>query len=324
MSTTLRRIPFKAMGSHCEIQFMGMSRIEGRKKLHPLLNEVQRLERKYSRYDPDSYLSEINLMAGNRLGIKIDAETRLLLAHARSCFEQSDGLFDITSGLLRKAWDFTSGRVPDAQEIEQLLPHIGFDKLEITRSRLIMPTGMEIDFGGIVKEYAADSLARMARNLGIESGLVNLGGDFAVIGQMPGGHPWPVGIVHPDKKENLMARLTLNQGGLASSGDYERFFLHEGKRYSHLLNPKTGWPSDGLRAVSVAAELCTLAGTTATIAMLKPEAEGIAWLQELGLDHVYMTADGTIDGQGMTLVKVTSESQLEPQSSTSVNNHVIN
>ena len=303
MSTTLRRIPFRAMGSFCEIQFIGVSRIDGRKILRPLLREVQRLEQKYSRFDPDSYLNEINAMAGNSLGIKIDAETRSLFDHARACFEQSDGLFDITSGILSRVWDFKSGRVPAREEIEQLLPLIGFDKLTFTRSRLTMPAGMALDFGGIVKEYAADSLARMARELGIQSGLVNLGGDFAVIGPMPDDHPWPVGIVHPDRNEEIMARLELQQGGLASSGDYQRAFIHEGKRYSHILNPLTGWPSNGLRAVSVCANLCTLAGATATIAMLKPEAKAITWLQDLGLDHVYMTADGSVDGQGMTLVR---------------------
>jgi thiamine biosynthesis lipoprotein len=232
------------------------------------------------------------------MGFRLDTETRSLFNHALTCYEQSNGLFDITSGILRQVWDFKSGRVPDQSEIDKLLPLIGFHKLNFRKSRLYMPQGSEIDFGGIVKEYAADSVARLARSRGIESGLVNLGGDFAVIGPLPENRPWPVGIIHPSGGKMLMARLKIGAGGLASSGDYERSFVHEGKRYSHILNPKTGWPCDGLRAVSVCSDLCTLAGSAATIAMVKPEAEGIAWLQGLGLDHVYMKADEEIGGQG--------------------------
>ena len=301
MDIALRRFPFQAMGSFCEIQFPEPSRIEARARFRIMLAEVNRLEQKYSRYNPASFLTEINSSAGDSLGIKIDAETRSLFNHALSCYEQSDGLFDITAGVLRKIWDFTSGRVPSQTEIDHLLPDIGFHRLNFSKSRLVLPAGMEIDFGGIVKEYAADSVARLARTLGLECGLVNLGGDFAIIGPLPGGQPWPVGITHPSRNGKTMARFGLKDGGLASSGDYERSFVHQGRRYSHILNPKTGWPCDGLRAVSVAAGTCTVAGSVATIAMLKPEQQGIAFLGELGLDHTYMTADEIIGGAGFTL-----------------------
>jgi thiamine biosynthesis lipoprotein len=155
---------------------------------------------------------------------------------------------------------------------------------------------MEIDFGGIVKEYAADSLARLARTSGCNSGLLNLGGDFSVIGPMPEQKSWPIGITQPDSTGSIMATVNLSNGGLASSGDYERFFFFEGERYSHILNPTTGWPSKGLRAVSVASHLCTVAGSMASIAMLKSESDGIQWLTDSGLPHVYMKQDGSIGG----------------------------
>jgi thiamine biosynthesis lipoprotein len=282
------------MGSFCEIQFVDTSRIDARKRLRVLLDEVARLEIRYSRYRDDSLVSAINATAGTGKTVAIDPETRALLDHAFSCYEQSGGLFDITSGVLRRIWDFKSGVVPSQADIDALLPSIGMERLDWTGDRMSLPAGMEIDFGGIVKEYAADCTANLARRIGITSGLVNLGGDFAVIGPLPDGKPWPVGIVHPSRPEALMARLHLNAGGLASSGDYERFFEHQGKRYSHLLNARTGWPSEGLRAVSVCAELCTVAGSAATIAMLKPAAEAITWLADLGLPHVYMQQDGSI------------------------------
>lgn len=299
MTPRLKRFTFKAMGSFCEIQLIHESRITARKVTKALIADVHRLEAKFSRYSEKSYLTAINNSAGNSDGIEIDDETRSLLEHAAACYKHSDELFDITSGVLRKIWNFREGRVPSQDEIDSLLPNIGFDKLTWQDRHLVIPTGMEIDFGGIVKEYAADAAARLGRNLGIQHGLVNLGGDFAVIGHKPEDKPWPIGIADPNDPKSMIARIDVLDGGLASSGDYERCFVYEGKRYSHILNPKTGWPTQGLRAVSVAGNLCTVAGSIATIAMLKPEEEGIKWLQESTLPFVYMDSTQEIKGPAL-------------------------
>ena len=296
MNLSLKRFSFQAMGSYCEIQIYNESRVNAKRIIRQLAAEVRRLGQKYSRYQPNSLVTEINYSAGNQLGIKIDTETKALFDHALSCFEQSKGMFDITAGVLNKIWDFQSARVPAQVEIDQLLPMIGFNKLNWRKSRLIMPANMEIDFGGIVKEYAADAAAKLARRLGVEHGLVNLGGDFAVIGSQPDNRPWTVGVANPKDPDNLMAKIDLVDGGVASSGDYERSFVHEDKRYSHILNPKTGWPCSGLRAVSVAANLCTVAGSMATIAMLMDEESGLIWLRNSGLPVVTMASDGSIEG----------------------------
>ena len=240
------------MGSHCEVQFFDDSRVYAKRLAKKLTGEASRLEKKYSRFKSDSFLSQINAQAGAKNGIEIDQETLLLFDHALTCYEQSEGLFDITSGRLSRIWNFKGGQVPDQKLIADALERTGFDKLNWHQSRLLIPEGMEIDFGGIVKEYAADSLARLARASGYNSGLLNLGGDFSVIGPMPEQKSWPIGITQPDSTGSIMATVNLSDGGLASSGDYERFFFFEGERYSHILNPKTGWPSKGLRAVSVA------------------------------------------------------------------------
>ena len=296
MPASLRRFSFKAMGSNCEIQFHAESRIEAKKQARTLIAEAQRLETKYSRYRADSFLTQINQAAGNASGIIVDEETLKLFQHAEACFKQSDGLFDVTAGILREAWDFRKPKLPEQAQLEALRAKIGFDKLQWQEDSLLIPTGVEIDFGGIVKEYAADAVARLARNIGIEHGLVNLGGDFSIIGPKPDDNPWPVGIANPNQPAAMMARIELLDGGLASSGDYERCFVLEGKRYSHILNPKTGWPSDGLRAVSVAANLCTVAGSFATIAMLKPEQEALEWLEESSLPYIYMDSSEQIRG----------------------------
>jgi thiamine biosynthesis lipoprotein len=133
--------------------------------------------------------------------------------------------------------------------------------------------------------------------MGICHGLVNLGGDIRVIGPHPDGTPWRIGIRHPREADALLTSVMLAQGGLASSGDYERCIEIEGRRYSHILNPKTGWPVQGLAAASVIAPHCLVAGSASTIAMLK-ESAGARWLEELGLPHVWMDAQGRMGGVG--------------------------
>ena len=299
MNPTPKHFSFKAMGSFCEIQLFDESRIRVKNVVNQLAEEVARLEKKYSRFREDSFLTEINSSAGNKLGLAIDDETQSLFDHALNCFEQSDGLFDITTGALNKIWDFKKAIVPSQAQIDVARDHVGLNKLSCKDSHIHLPRDMQIDFGGIVKEYAADSVARLARSLGVEHGLVNLGGDFSVIGSQPDNKPWAVGISSPVSESGVMAKIELNDGGLASSGDYERFFMHEGKRYSHILNPMTGWPSNGLRAVSIAANLCSVAGSAATIAMLKDESEAKAWLKDSGLACVYMDSEEKIGSAGL-------------------------
>jgi thiamine biosynthesis lipoprotein len=146
---------------------------------------------------------------------------------------------------------------------------------------------MEIDFGGVVKEYAADRAATLCADAGLRHGLVDLGGDIKVIGPHADGSPWVVGIQHPRIADAVMATLDLSHGAIATSGDYERFVEVEGRRYSHILSPRTGMPVQGLAGVSVVAPECVVAGSAATIAMLMEE-RGPAWLEEFGLPHVWM------------------------------------
>ncbi|MFT7470889.1 MAG: thiamine biosynthesis lipoprotein [Kiritimatiellia bacterium] len=300
MNPTPKKFSFKAMGSFCEIQLFDESRIRAKNIVKQLADEVARLEKKYSRFREDSFLTKINFSAGNKLGLAIDEETQSLFDHALNCFEQSDGLFDITAGALNKIWDFKKARVPSQAQIDAARAQVGLNKISCKDSHIHLPRDMQIDFGGIVKEYAADSIARLARRLGVEHGLVNLGGDFSVIGSQPDNKPWTVGISSPISDNGVMAKIELSDGGLASSGDYERFFMHEGERYNHILNPLTGWPSNGLRAVSIAANLCSVAGSVATIAMLKDESAAKAWLEDSGLAYVYMDSKEKIGSAGLS------------------------
>ena len=273
------------MGSPCELQLYAENDFLAQKIAQQIITDVHRLERKYSRYRADSFLSKINEVAASGGSIDVDEETAGLLNYAQTCYELSDGLFDITSGILRKAWRFDSPALPNEKIIQSLLAKIGWQKLHWENSTLTFSQAeMEIDFGGIVKEYAADRAATLCLNAGISHGIVNLGGDIKIIGAHPDSKPWRVGIQHPRDKTKVWKTLKLKTGALASSGDYERCMVIDGVRYGHILNPKTGYPVRHLAAVSVVADLCVVAGSAATIAMLK-EKEGEKWLKSLGLKN---------------------------------------
>ncbi|MDE2388561.1 MAG: FAD:protein FMN transferase, partial [Betaproteobacteria bacterium] len=184
---------FQAMGSPCAIQLYASSAEEAQRAARMVMDDVHRLEAKYSRYRTDSFLSEINRVAAQGGSIQADDETAGLLDYAAACHQQSDGLFDITSGILRRAWNFKSGNLPTQETIQTLLEKIGWHKIRWHRPVLAFTiAGMEIDFGGVVKEYAVDRAASLCREAGIEHGLVNLGGDVKIIGPHDDGSPWRI------------------------------------------------------------------------------------------------------------------------------------
>jgi thiamine biosynthesis lipoprotein len=283
------------MGSPCELQLFAAGD-EAQPAASAVVADVERLEQRYSRYRDTSFLSSINRVAAAGGSIDVDSETAVLLNYAATCFRESDGLFDITSGLLRRAWNFAAASLPDPALIERLLSRVGWDKVRWEPPVLSFPlSGMEIDFGGIVKEYAADRAAAICREMGLRSGMVNLGGDISIVGPRPDGDAWRIGLQHPRSRGDVMHTVGLHSGGLASSGDYERCVVVDGVRYGHIVNPRSGWPVRHLAAVSVAGDFCVVAGSASTIAMLK-EADGPAWLEALGLPHLWVGVGGETGG----------------------------
>jgi thiamine biosynthesis lipoprotein len=284
---------FRAMASAAEVQVYASDAAEAGRAFAAIQREVERIEAKYSRYRADSVVTAINRAAGGE-PVMVDAETASLLDYADTCWRQSGGLFDITSGVLRTVWDFKNGVAPDSQQLGEMLGRIGWGRVQRGPQTIALDAGMEIDFGGIGKEYAADRAMGVAADVGVRYGLVNLGGDIRVIGPHAAGGPWRIGIEHPRVPRSTIAHLELSAGGLATSGDYERYFERDGKRYCHTLNPKTGWPvEDGPQSVSVVAPLCTIAGSCATIAMLKGDGAE-AWLCDQGFAYLVIDRLGEI------------------------------
>lgn len=271
------------MACPCEILLESEDLLLAEKITQLAADEALRIEHKFSRYRNDNIVYRINNAEGQ--AVIVDNETALLLDFAQQCFELSDGLFDISSGILRKAWHFDgSDRLPDADAVNSLLPFIGWQKISWAAPQISLPEGMEIDLGGIGKEYAVDSTVKLLGQHTQHSFLVNYGGDIACPKPRLNNQPWLIGVDDPNQTgEASSGAISLYQGGLATSGDARRFLLKQGKRYGHILNPKTGYPIEAApRSVSVIASTCIEAGMLSTFAMLKgPQAVSFLEAQDV-------------------------------------------
>jgi thiamine biosynthesis lipoprotein len=279
----LLAICFTAMASPCELLLPDTDRAAALEHGRLVAQEAWRIEHKFSRYRNDSVTAWIHENRGRT--IDVDEETASLLNFAGVCYEVSDGLFDVTSGVLRQVWKFDgSDRIPEATMIEHLLPLVGFYRLDWQPPRLLLPAGMELDFGGIGKEYAVDRAFDLLAAQRSAPFLINFGGDLRA-NRPPSHIPWQVGIERPDTDREANLILHLERGALATSGDSRRFLLQNGVRYGHILNPRTGWPvPDAPRSVTVAASSCTEAGLLSTLALLHG-ARAIEFLEEQGVRY---------------------------------------
>ena len=292
---------FQAMASPCSVQLDGQDERVMRQAAKEAMTEVKRIESKFSRYSDSSVISRINRAAG-RDWTELDSETDSLMAFADQLWHLSDGLFDATSGVLRKVWNFKGTQLPDPAALAVVLALIGWQHVERKGKQVrLKNVGMELDFGGFGKEYAADRAAAVLQRHGIQHALVNLGGDLHALGPrgLPDcqGAPWQIAIQHPRadvmQSSAPIAHLSLTRGGLATSGDYERYLVHGGTRYCHVLNPVTGWSAQGAQSVSVLATNTTTAGALSTVAMLKGD-EGLAWLNSQNASFLLVQQDGQI------------------------------
>lgn len=271
------RIAFFAMASPCEVLLRNLDPILCHTIGDLVVDEVTRIEQKYSRYVQGNLVDQMNRSQGRK--VTIDEETFKLLEYAQDLFEVSDGLFDISSGVLRRIWKFGDNSAPPShRQIDNQLKKIGFDKIEYDQVSFYMNKGMEIDFGGIGKEYAVDQVTELVEQKCRESNsnfLVNFGGDISATKLNDDALPWTIGIepagCHDDlaAEERLNSFIYISQGAVATSGITHRFFDYDGKRYGHLMNPKTGYPVEGAPfSVTTFANNCVLAGSFSSLAML--------------------------------------------------------
>jgi thiamine biosynthesis lipoprotein len=261
------------MGSPCELLCESNSRIEAEELTAIVSSGAWRIEDKFSRYINGNIIDQINTAAGEP--VEVDEETSQLLDFAETLHELSEAAFDITSGVLRHVWTFDgSDNIPTPDEVAYLLSRVGWEKASWEAPVLQLPAAMEIDLGGIGKEYAVDKAILDLKDSTSTPCLVNFGGDLGVTGPPGSRRSWSVGI-EAMRKGEVEKMIELRNGALATSGDGQRFLQKKGIRYSHVLDPRTGWPIlDAASSITVAADSCTQAGMLATLAMLKgPGAE---------------------------------------------------
>lgn len=254
---------FSAMASPCQILIETKSHTEAKHVSQLCANEAWRIEKKFSRYIKGNIIDRINRSAEQ--AVEVDAETAGLIEFASNLYRLSDGLFDITSGVLRQAWNFNgTDQIPEAEQVNDLLNAIGFEKITWEPPSIQLPPLMQFDFGGIGKEYAVDRAVQLAVAATDASCLINFGGDLAIGHARRSKRSWKVGV------EGTGLNIDLWSGALATSGDANRYLLKDGVRYSHILNPKTGWPIEHApHAITVLADTCTQAGMLATLASLQ-------------------------------------------------------
>jgi len=250
-------------------------------------------------YNPESEVSRINRNSGVR-AVRVSDETFSLIEKALWVSDLVGGAFDITVRPLSSLWDFRRGRVPSPEEIERAKRRVGYRKVVLNkeeRSVFLTEKGMEIDLGGILKGYLADLCTEILREGGASAGMVVLGGDIRVFGTKPGGDLWRVGIRNP-RGDGIIALLEIEEGAVSTSGDYERFFIKEGRRYHHVLDPRSGYPAEGVWSATVVAEEGVLADALST-ALLVVGAEGLKdLLKRLSAEFVVVEEGGRVRASG--------------------------
>jgi thiamine biosynthesis lipoprotein len=292
-------IDLRVMGGSGRLTVAGVQREVAIGILHSAKLEIERIERKFSRYLEDSWISQLNSASGNGFWIKTDPETELILGAANDLFQITAGRFDPTVGALRKIWRFGSDAasaeqhtVPTPQQIKTAREFVGWEKLERAKDAARLPlSGMALDLGGLVKEYAVDRVAEIFEGYGV-SGLCELGGDLRIVKGPQQGKLWRVGL-KGQAADKLRGVVELNNGAIATSGDYERHIEIEGRRYCHIIDATTSYPVAGFRTVTAIADRCINAGALTTAAMLLGEIEGERLLRASKFPFFASRSDGS-------------------------------
>jgi FAD:protein FMN transferase len=279
----LRKRSFRALGTLCEVQYVAPDGdAQATSFEHAALAWVTAFEAKYTRFRPESLISRINAAAG-REWVSIDAETETLLQLCDTLFVMTRGVLDPTALPLIQLWNYKAEqpRIPSEGEIGAARSLVGWKKVQRTPGKILLPVvGMALDFGGFGKEYAVDMVAQLAMDHGILSALVDFGHDLRAIGTPPGRVAWHIGLENPQKPGSPAGSMGVTGRGVASSGDYIRCFRAGGKRYGHIIDPRTGSPvANGCVQATVVAPSCLQAGVLSTTAFVLGVPQGIEFIQ---------------------------------------------
>jgi thiamine biosynthesis lipoprotein len=290
------RIQQKLMGTAFELLVVEEDPARAMKLLDIGIEEIKRLERLLSEFIPESYTCRINSSAGIQPVI-VNNEIFGLLERCQQISSISGGSFDITVGPLKKLYNFKNSYIdfPEKKTIKKTLRETGYHNLRLSKeesSVFLARKAMHISFAAIGKGFAADCVKKIWLEMGLKSGFINASGDLTAFGTKVDGSPWKMGIANPDNpRENLYA-IQISSASIATSGDYEQYFIYKGKRYSHNIHPKTGLPLQGIKSVSVVSPSAELSDALATAVYVMGAKNGINFIDQLPDTHcIVITED---------------------------------
>ena len=247
-----------------------------------VFDEIKRIELLTSKFMPDSELSRINQNASEN-DYPISEEVYNLLKISIQYSKITKGAFDITIGAIQDLWNFDDedSQIPSSKSILPLLPLVGFKNIMLKKNFHVRlkKNGMKLDLGAIAKGYAVNQGIEILKNNNINNAILNGGGDLKCIGEKKQGSPWKIGVRHPRKPSSIIATLKGNNQSIATSGDYQNFFVKNKVRYHHLLNPETGWPAIGMQSATIISDDAMLADVMATAVFVMGPERGIAFIE---------------------------------------------
>jgi len=272
------------MGSIFQITIVDQDTISANKNIDLTIAEISRIEHLISEWKSDTQISEVNRNAGIK-PVKVDREVFDLTKRALSYAQMSNGAFDISIAAMDKIWKFdgSMSEMPEESAVKQSVEKVGFQYVvldSLNSTIYLQRAGMKIGFGSIGKGYAADKGRALMQALGVKAGIVNASGDMSTWGEQPSKKAWVIGISNPFKRHKIIKKLKMKESAVATSGSYEKFAEIDGKHYSHIINPKTGYPSTGLTSVTIYGPSAEFANALSTSIMVLGEYEGLKLLKQ--------------------------------------------
>ncbi|GJN59950.1 FAD:protein FMN transferase [Elizabethkingia anophelis] len=283
------------MGSRFQITLVDKDSISAERNIDKAVAEITRIENLISEWRPETQISQVNQNAGIK-PIKVDKEVFDLTKKGIYFSKLTDGAFDISIVAMDKIWKFDDSmdELPSEQAIKESVRNVGYRNiiLDSTNSTIFLKNpGMKIGFGSIGKGYAADKTRDLMKSMGVKAGIIDASGDISTWGTQPDGKPWAIGINNPFNDHKMAAILYFKENAVTTSGSYEKYAEIHGKRYSHIMNPKTGYPSTGLTSVTITGPNATMANGFSTSIMVLGEKEGLKLLKQFPEYHYLLITD---------------------------------
>lgn len=287
------------MGSRFDITVIANNEEESEEYIQVAIDEIKRIERLISSWDPNSQTSLINKNAGIR-PVKVDQELFELIERSIRLSKLTDGAFDISYASMDRIWKFDGSmkEMPSDEKIRGSVSKVGYENIKLDKQQgavYLAKKGMKIGFGAIGKGYAADKAKKLLQEKGIKGGIINASGDMNTWGKQVNGNPWKVGITNPLNKNKIFALFPLDNNAVVTSGNYEKYVVFNGTRYTHIIDPRTGYPSSGIVSVSVFAPKAELADALATSIFVMGTDTGINFINQIkGVDCIVVDDTGKV------------------------------